>query len=294
MSSSSRPYVHNDKNKIPFGLSHALCWKKQNTQSKDFYCCHYFCFVLLHVDVFSCKVSSCFAKAMTFWRSSYTVHNVNKFCTSIIFFRQIIITMTETIPKHELERQYTEGSLQEKPEIIEAEDGLVHPEFRLWLTTKTNVGLPLPAVLIQNGIKVACEAKENFMESVRTNFHVVSGSLNNCTPVWGAAAESSVHKVDDTIFFRSLVVFFLLPSSPSFSYSLFPTPSPPSLPPSSSPLPVLPLPFFVSPLLCHLLLPFPFPSCFAPCFPSSSFCTFFFSGTLPLSPTVLSSLLDYS
>ena len=253
----------------------------------------------MHVDVFSCKVSSWFAKAMTFWRSSYTVHNVNKFCTSIIFFRQIIITMTETIRKLELERQYTEGSLQEKPEIIEAEDGLVHPEFRLWLTTKTNVGLPLPAVLIQNGIKVACEAKENFRESVRTNFHVVSGSFYNCTPVWGAAAESSVHKVDDTIFFRSLLVFFLLPSSPSFSYSFFPTPSPPSLPPSSSPLPVLPLPFFVPPLLFPVpsSLPpssIPLPLLFCALFPIFLLSHVFFSGTLPLSLTVLSSLLDYS
>lgn len=151
---------------------------------------------------------------MILLRSSYTVHNINKFCTSTIFFRQTIMTMTETIPSHELERQYTEGSLQEKPEIIEAEDDLVHPKFRLWLTTKTNVGLPLPAILIQNGIKVACEAKENFRDSVRTNFHVVSGSLNNCTPVWGTAADSSVYKVNKT--------FFSVPWSSSFSYPLSP------------------------------------------------------------------------
>ena len=155
---------------------------------------------------------------MTLLRSSYTVHNINKFCTSIIFFRQTIMTMTETIPNHELERQYTEGSLQEKPEITEAEDDLVHPEFRLWLTTKTNVGLPLPAILIQNSIKVACEAKENFRDSVRTNFHVVSGSLNNCTPVWGTAAESSVYKVNKTFFFLLLPPF--PPAFSIFSYSL--------------------------------------------------------------------------
>ena len=189
---------------------HVFSFKKQSIQTKAFYCC-YFCFV---DDFFSSKVSSCFAKAMILLRSSYTVQNINKFCTSTIFFRQTIMTMTETIPNHELERQYTEGSLQEKPEIIEAEDDLVHPEFRLWLTTKTNVGLPLPAVLVQNGIKVACEAKENFRDSVRTNFHVVSGSLNNCTPVWGTAAESSFYKVNKTFFFRSLVVFSI------FSYSL--------------------------------------------------------------------------
>ena len=167
------------------------------------------------------------------------------------------MTMTETIPNHELERQYTEGSLQEKPEIIEAEDDLVHPEFRLWLTTKTNVGLPLPAVLVQNGIKVACEAKENFRDSVRTNFHVVSGSLNNCTPVWGTAAESSVYKVNIRHFFSFLG---RLPSL---------TPFPPRL------LYLFLLPRF---LLFHLLLLLLFLSSsylFSP--PSSFSCPFFFA-----------------
>ena len=166
------------------------------------------------------------------------------------------MTMTETIPNHELERQYTEGSLQEKPEIIEAEDDLVHPEFRLWLTIKTNVGLPLPAVLIQNGIKLACEAKENFRESVRTNFHVVSGSLNNSTPVWGTAAESSVFKVDKFFFSRSLsssfsyplpllLFFLLLPCFLLFHLLLLPLLSSSYLSSSS-------LLFFMSLLLCHL------------------------------------------
>ena len=191
------------------------------------------------------------------------------------------MTMTETIPNHELERQYTEGSLQEKPEIIEAEDDLVHPEFRLWLTTKTNVGLPLPAVLIQNGIKVACEAKENFRDSVRTNFHVVSGSLNNCTPVWGTAAESSVYKVNKTFFFVPWSSSFSYPLSPPPSLS-FPTPSLPSLPPSSSsPLPVLLLPFFssllffMSLLLCHLFSHSASSPVFHPVSHPSSFRTFF-------------------
>ena len=234
---------------------------------------------------------------MILWRSSYTVHNINKFCTYIIFFRQTIMTMTETTPNHELERQYTEGSLQEKPEIIEAEDDLVHPHFRLWLIIKTDVGLPLPAVLIQNGIKLACEAKENFRESVRTNFHVVSGSLNNSTPVWGTAAESSVFKVDKVFFFPFLVVLLLLPPPPSslfFSYSLasfsstfFFSPScpPPTFlrPPSSFSCPFFFATFFPTPLL--LLFPFVFPSFLFP---------HVFSCTVPLSSSVFLFLLHYS
>lgn len=105
---------------------------------------------------------------------------------------QTIITMRQTIAEEETELQYTERSPESKSEISEAEDVPVHPEFRLWLTTQADLGLPLPAVLIQHGIKVACEAKENFKESVQTNFHVVAGSLNYCTPVWGAAAKSSL------------------------------------------------------------------------------------------------------
>ena len=184
------------------------------------------------------------------------------------------MTMTETIPNHELERQYTEGSLQEKPEIIEAEDDLVHPEFRLWLTTKTNVGLPLPAVLVQNGIKVACEAKENFRDSVRTNFHVVSGSLNNCTPVWGTAAESSVYKVNIRHFFFSFLgrLPSLTPFPPAFSifsYSLASFSSTFFFFSSSCPPPT----FFLLPPLFHVpsslppFFPTPFPLLFSIRFP---------------------------
>ena len=103
--------------------------------------------------------------------------------------------MRQTIAEEETELQYTERSPESKSEISEAEDVPVHPEFRLWLTTQADLGLPLPAVLIQHGIKVACEAKVNFKESVQTNFHVVAGSLNYCTPVWGAAAKSSLFEV---------------------------------------------------------------------------------------------------
>ena len=209
------------------------------------------------------------------------------------------MTMTETIPNHELERQYTEGSLQEKPEIIEAEDDLVHPEFRLWLTSKTNVGLPLPAILIQNGIKVACEAKENFRDSVRTNFHVVSGSLNNCTPVWGTAAESSVYKVNKTFSFvpwsssfsyplsTRLLYLFLLPRFLLFHLLLL------LLFLSSSYLFFSSLLFFMSLLLCHLFFPLRFLSCFPSGFPSFLL-PHVFSCTVPLSSSVFFSLLDYS
>ena len=103
--------------------------------------------------------------------------------------------MPATIPGQGLESQYIDGSPEVKSEISVADGALVHPDFRLWLTTRANAGLALPAVLIQYGIKVACEAKENFKESVRTNFRVLTGSLNSCTPVWGGAAENMVVKV---------------------------------------------------------------------------------------------------
>ena len=103
--------------------------------------------------------------------------------------------MPEVIAENDTERQFTGSSSEEKSEIIEAEDVLVHPDFRLWITTRTDVGLSLPAVLIQCGIKLACEAQENFKDSVRTNCRVIAGSLNNCISVWGPAATTSVFKV---------------------------------------------------------------------------------------------------
>ena len=76
------------------------------------------------------------------------------------------------------------------------EDVLIHPDFRLWLTTQPEVGLPLPAVVIQHGLKLACEAQENLREAVQTNCRVAAGSLNNSVPLWGEAAEKSVFKVE--------------------------------------------------------------------------------------------------
>ena len=107
----------------------------------------------------------------------------------------MIVNMPEIIPDQDTERAFTETSSQQKSETTEAEDVIVHPDFRLWLTTRPDVGLPLPAILIQYGVKLACEAQENFRDSVRTNCRVVVGSLNNCIPVWGAASASTVFKV---------------------------------------------------------------------------------------------------
>lgn len=84
---------------------------------------------------------------------------------------------------------------EEKLENNEAGEMLVHPDFRLWLTTQPEVGLPLPAAVIHHGLKLACEAQENFRDAVRTNCRVVAGSLNNCIPLWGEAAKNSVFKV---------------------------------------------------------------------------------------------------
>lgn len=103
--------------------------------------------------------------------------------------------MPEIIFEQEPERRYAESSSEDKSEMTEAEDVIVHPEFRLWITTRTDAGLPLPAVLIQFGIKLACEAQENFRESVETNCRVVTGSLNNCVPVWEQAAANTSVKV---------------------------------------------------------------------------------------------------
>lgn len=99
-----------------------------------------------------------------------------------------------------------------------AEDVFVHPEFRLWLTTRTDIGFPLPAVIIHRGLKLASEAQENFGNAVRTNCQVATGSLNNGVPLWGEAAKGSVFMVKDLdagCFVNSSTINF-------FSYALLP------------------------------------------------------------------------
>ena len=86
----------------------------------------------------------------------------------------------------------------------EAEDVLVHPDFHLWLITQPEIGLPLPATVIHHGLKLACEAQENFRDAVRTNCRVAVGSLNNCIPLWGEAARNSVFKVQVSLSPASL------------------------------------------------------------------------------------------
>ena len=96
------------------------------------------------------------------------------------------------------ERHDMESNCDDRTKNGLTEDVDVHPEFRLWLTTRTDIGCPLPAVIIHRGLKLACEAQENFRDAVRTNCQVATGSLNKCVPLWGEAAKESVSKVEDS------------------------------------------------------------------------------------------------
>lgn len=97
----------------------------------------------------------------------------------------------------DLEWHNIENNSDANAENGSAEDVFVHPEFRLWLTTRTDIGFPLPAVIIHRGLKLACEAQESFGNAVRTNCQVATGSLNNGVPLWGEAAKGSVFMVKD-------------------------------------------------------------------------------------------------
>lgn len=93
-------------------------------------------------------------------------------------------------------RHYEPNKSEQNSRNDGTEDALIHPDFRLWLTTQPEVGLPLPAVVIHHGLKLACEAQENFREAVQTNCRVATGSLNHCVPLWGEVAKKSVFKVE--------------------------------------------------------------------------------------------------
>lgn len=60
-----------------------------------------------------------------------------------------------------------------KPQIKDE----IHSHFRLWIVTRTDVGRPLPAVLIQHGLKLACEAKGGFKETMKNTCEVVLSSI---------------------------------------------------------------------------------------------------------------------
>jgi len=104
--------------------------------------------------------------------------------------------MREIASESDSPRHNVENGSDQKSRNDEAEDVLIHPDFRLWLTTQPEFGLSLPAVVIHHGLKLACETQENFRDAVRTNCRVAAGSLNNCVPLWGEAAKNSVFKVE--------------------------------------------------------------------------------------------------
>lgn len=109
--------------------------------------------------------------------------------------------MRDTDSESDSPGQYAENGSDQKSRNDEVEDVLIHPDFRLWLATQPEVGLPLPAVVIQQGLKLACQAQENFREAVQTNCRVAAGSLNNSVPLWGEAADKSVFKVEYFSFY---------------------------------------------------------------------------------------------
>ena len=112
-----------------------------------------------------------------------------------LFLPQTIVNMPDIDSESDTPKHVKNGNDQNS-QNNDAEDVLIHPDFRLWLTTQPEVGLPLPAVVIHRGLKLACEAQENFREAVQTNCRVATGSLNNSVPLWGEAAEKSVFKVE--------------------------------------------------------------------------------------------------
>ena len=118
-----------------------------------------------------------------------------------LFHPQTIVNMHDIDSGSDSPGQYVENGSDQNSRNNEREDVLIHPDFRLWLTTQPEVGLPLPAVVIQHGLKLACEAQENFREAVQTNCRVAAGSLNNSVPLWGEAADKSVFKVEHFSFY---------------------------------------------------------------------------------------------
>ena len=103
--------------------------------------------------------------------------------------------MRDIVSESDSPRHYEQNGSDQNSRYDEAENALIHPDFRLWLTTQPEAGVPLPAVVIHHGLKLACEAQENFREAVQINCRVAAGSLNNCVPLWGEAAKKSVFKV---------------------------------------------------------------------------------------------------
>lgn len=61
---------------------------------------------------------------------------------------------------------------------------IVHPDFRLFVTTRVGSGRPLPVVLIQRGLKLACESKSRYRSTMRQVFEVGARSMNSWTSYW--------------------------------------------------------------------------------------------------------------
>ena len=125
-----------------------------------------------------------------------------------LFLPQTIVNTPDVDRESDTPKHVEDGNDQNS-QNNDAEDVLIHPDFRLWLTTQPEVGLPLPAVVIQHGLKLACESQKNFREAVQTNCRVATGSLNNSVSLWGEAAEKFVFKVEYfSILYRKKVSLY--------------------------------------------------------------------------------------
>lgn len=126
-----------------------------------------------------------------------------------LFLPQTMVNMRDVGSESDSPKHYAENGNDQNSQNNDAEDVLIHPNFRLWLTTQPEVGFPLPAVVIQHGLKLACEAQDNIREAVQTNCRVAAGSLNNSVPLWGEAAEKFVFKVEYYFIFMPKESFAL-------------------------------------------------------------------------------------
>lgn len=96
---------------------------------------------------------------------------------------------------------------------------IVHPDFRLFITTRVGSGRPLPAVLIQRGLKLACESKTTYLSTMGQVFEASARSVNSWTSYWNTPFTNDIKvwcniyeniTYDGTVIIVILLLFFYI------------------------------------------------------------------------------------
>jgi hypothetical protein len=137
----------------------------------------------------------------------------------MINFKQVITSTPQVIEEIENETEWNDDN--ESRTTQSRNQTSVHPEFRLFFTIRVDSGKPLPAILIQRGLKLACESKSNFRSTMKQALQVEACSINSWSSHWKESVfRNDTMKVEKDDLFVAYAINKLIKSLISLAVSI--------------------------------------------------------------------------